>query len=543
MATTSSKTPPVANYSDALIGSSNNDNLVGTSGIHDIWGGAGGNDTMTGAATSTLFWWQKSDGNDIITDTANNGHNAVYLYDIDPQSLNLYTSNGNLFVQGNRNSSLELQNWMTETSANRIQSFILANKVDYAWNNGSGANVDLSSPIYAENNIHTLVSCDTGNCTLHGGTGNDTIYGGAGNDLITAGSGNDVLWGGSGGADTLIGGAGQDTFEWGKNDGHDVITQATGHDLVDIYNIINPGNVNVQTSGTNLTLQTNSGNSLTIANWQGSGMNNFIFGTANYQLTSNGWVNTHTGTVTALNGSLGTGTTTTTTTTGGTNNNGADDFALLIGINNYQSNPLQGCIKDITDMDTFLQTDSLWKGTNVTMLENSAATQKNILSDITNLAAEVKSDSNIMIDYSGHGYEYTGNLAPYDENDAITPSAVYSDLQTVASKLTTGHITLVLDSCYAGQWVDYFNKVNAGSKYTVIAGCGDNQSGYDLGSAGGAFSSQFIDQGLIGFKADLNKNGSITTQEAYALAMSDKSITSYQQPMMYDGSGGSYILA
>ena len=89
-------------------------------------------------------------------------------------------------------------------------------------------------------------------------------------NIITAGNGNSSLWGGTGGTDTLTGGNGQDIFFFGKNDGADVINNASSSDVVNLYDVSLSdivaanveGNVVSATFNTGATLQINSAENL-----------------------------------------------------------------------------------------------------------------------------------------------------------------------------------------------------------------------------------------------------------------------------------------
>ena len=62
---------------------------------------------------------------------------------------------------------------------------------------------------------------------LNGDAGDDSLYGEAGNDVLDGGAGHDTLYGGAGN-DTLKGAAGDDKYLFGKNDGNDLLIDASG---------------------------------------------------------------------------------------------------------------------------------------------------------------------------------------------------------------------------------------------------------------------------------------------------------------------------
>lgn len=72
-----------------------------------------------------------------------------------------------------------------------------------------------------------------GRDVLSGGLGPDRLYGGAGDDIINGGPDHDIIVGQSGN-DTLTGGESGDLFIATPNSGHDIITDLSGEDVIDV---------------------------------------------------------------------------------------------------------------------------------------------------------------------------------------------------------------------------------------------------------------------------------------------------------------------
>ncbi len=72
------------------------------------------------------------------------------------------------------------------------------------------------------------------------------------------------MGGGAGANDVLTGGSGQDNFFYGKNDGSDVINNASSSDIVYLYDVRLSDITEATTSGNNISLTFNTGNNLQI---------------------------------------------------------------------------------------------------------------------------------------------------------------------------------------------------------------------------------------------------------------------------------------
>ena len=83
-------------------------------------------------------------------------------------------------------------------------------------------------------------------------------------NTITAGSGGSSLWGGSGGNDILTGGNGSDIFFYGKNDGTDVINNASSSDVVNLYDVKLSDITSANVSGRTISATFNTRNTLQI---------------------------------------------------------------------------------------------------------------------------------------------------------------------------------------------------------------------------------------------------------------------------------------
>ncbi|PBK82956.1 hypothetical protein ARMGADRAFT_868749, partial [Armillaria gallica] len=151
-------------------------------------------------------------------------------------------------------------------------------------------------------------------------------------------------------------------------------------------------------------------------------------------------------------------------------------WAVLIGIDEYRSNPLQGCVNDALLMERFLIEDlsvpkhriqSLLGSKKAQATHNNPTTpnRANIIETLTSLIynTSIKHGDNIIIYFSGHGSSYScedycghgvGNieaLCPIDrtdENSSPVPDISDREINIILRQIShaKGHrITFILD--------------------------------------------------------------------------------------------------
>ena len=77
--------------------------------------------------------------------------------------------------------------------------------------------------------------------------------------------------------------------------------------------------------------------------------------------------------------------------------------ALLIGINQYPGQPLNGCVNDITDMADFLVSAQGFVTGDIRLLSDDRATADAIRDRIKWLVAGAAANDTLLLHYSGHG--------------------------------------------------------------------------------------------------------------------------------------------
>lgn len=137
--------------------------------------------------------------------------------------------------------------------------------------------------------------------------------------------------------------------------------------------------------------------------------------------------------------------------------------AVLVGINNYKSAPLRGCVNDVIIMRDILVKKYGVPASSIRLLLDDRATKANIEERLTWLA---KNDAdNKLFYYSGHGAQipvqtYADNIKEVDGmNELLCPSdfnwrgnyILDNKIDSILSKMKEGkHMTMVIDSCHSG---------------------------------------------------------------------------------------------
>jgi len=237
----------------------------------------------------------------------------------------------------------------------------------------------------------------------------------------------------------------------------------------------------------------------------------------------------------------------------------AEDRALIIGINEYEIQPLNGCVTDAENMERVVEEVWGYKASQIKVLFDKEATREAILDAFDNwLIRDTRSGDRVFFYYSGHGTQVDDGdgdeddgqdeaFCPVDCPTAIEKNAITDDEMNKKLKaLSNRQVIFVTDSCHSGtstrslafrestlkvkrilnrkststpssirgiglaesgnNTVDRFKNVIA---YSAVS---PSQKAFDGGPNGGIFTNAFI-KGIKERKADTDGNGKITHGE------------------------------
>lgn len=156
-------------------------------------------------------------------------------------------------------------------------------------------------------------------------------------------------------------------------------------------------------------------------------------------------------------------------------------FALLVGINDYPSNQLNGCLTDVRSMQILLEHRYGFDPKDTLVLTDAQATRQAILSAFeTHLIAQAKPGDVVVFHFSGHGHMVldsdpnpgftynnkgvNGTIIPADFKQG-EPGNIRSimghTLFLLMSALKTENVTVILDSCHSGGGLRGNTKIRA----------------------------------------------------------------------------------
>ena len=151
--------------------------------------------------------------------------------------------------------------------------------------------------------------------------------------------------------------------------------------------------------------------------------------------------------------------------------------ALLVGINAYPGNELQGCVNDVADMADFLVSHCGFDEPDIRLITDGRATTAAILERLNWLTDKAGPGDRLFFHYSGHGAQFplrdaNGNVTRVDE--CICPVDFdWTEEHAIRDKqfhdyfanLPKGTVfTWVSDSCFSGDLLRGFPPANRKAK-------------------------------------------------------------------------------
>jgi hypothetical protein len=189
----------------------------------------------------------------------------------------------------------------------------------------------------------------------------------------------------------------------------------------------------------------------------------------------------------------------------------AGNHALLIGVGEYPSQPLEGPTYDVAALQEVLHERWDFKSSEIKTLVNEQATKNRILTEIDGLYARTKPGDNVFLYFSGHGTSSldtdiraplpttSGAFIPFDVAGVKTRAELMERLVIGREDLRPRfkefddngrHLFVVIDACYSGNTVrGAFKKNKLPERHLSLNSLVSKSFGSDLDS-----SEQWKDQ-------------------------------------------------
>jgi hypothetical protein len=255
--------------------------------------------------------------------------------------------------------------------------------------------------------------------------------------------------------------------------------------------------------------------------------------------------------------------------------NERDNWAITVGVSDYQDNEIEDLpYADDGAIELCNKLKEIWPEDHVKLLVDENATKSNIESAIKDwLAPKETAESVLLFFFSGHGG--TGpDVAPYDETDGedeyICPydtatgdydSIILDDtLDTWLDSLDSNHISVFLDSCHSGGFIDKateeefplsdrgdgFARDLSKGGHVIITASAETESSWEYAALQNGVFTYYLLEALNNLELlDGNGDNEISAEEIFTYV--EPLVSTYdedhpQHPQMYDGYEGELTL-
>lgn len=203
--------------------------------------------------------------------------------------------------------------------------------------------------------------------------------------------------------------------------------------------------------------------------------------------------------------------------------------ALIIGIDEYNEAPLNGCVNDAYSIAQLLETNEdgspNFDVQFVPNIENKADMIE-LIDDLFTGKSEIA-----LLYFSGHGTDYNGGYLVTPDYVGKDYGISMSNLLSIANKSECINKIIILDCCYSGRFgelgISKSTESLLGEGLTIMSASERNQVAIET-DGNGVFTSLLI-QGLRGGAADIS--GNVTPASLYSFV--DQSLGGWQQRPLF----------
>ncbi|MCJ7670174.1 MAG: caspase family protein [Dehalococcoidia bacterium] len=227
-------------------------------------------------------------------------------------------------------------------------------------------------------------------------------------------------------------------------------------------------------------------------------------------------------------------------------------YAIIVGISNYPdtANDLEYCDDDALDISNALTMLYGYNSSNIHLLLNMDASFNATRDAINDIKSKAVAGDEVVFFFSGHGTKGKANdgdmektdeaIVSHDGNPSGSLIAIWDgQLRDWFAGFNTSRIIFIFDSCLAGGMTD----LQAPGRVINMA-CSESGVSYEgYWEENGQFTYFFVDQGMLGGKADRYDNipgvADVTIEEAFDYAKANCQV---QKPTISDSFSNDLLL-
>lgn len=206
--------------------------------------------------------------------------------------------------------------------------------------------------------------------------------------------------------------------------------------------------------------------------------------------------------------------------------------ALVVGIDEYQTSPLYGCVNDAVEVAKLLSINGDGTPNFDLKLKPNIKTKAELLDLLHSLFCEGESDIALFY-FAGHGTdESTGSIVTPDHSGRDF-GITMTEILAMANRSKSKNKVIILDCCFSGKLGDLglseSTEAYLGSGVTIMTASDRDEFASEDGITGHGVFTELLIQGLKGGAADVG--GNITPASLYSFV--DQSLGPWEQRPLF----------
>lgn len=206
--------------------------------------------------------------------------------------------------------------------------------------------------------------------------------------------------------------------------------------------------------------------------------------------------------------------------------------ALVVGIDNYSTAPLSGCVNDADEIQKLLETNGDGSPNFDVKFEPNVSSKKEMYELLNSLFGTGESDIALFY-FSGHGAGELGGKIVLPDYDGMDLGISMTEILRLANGSKSKNKIIILDCCFSGKmgeagFTDTTESV-VGQGVTIMTASNRDEYAVEDRITGHGVFTELLIQGLLGGAADVG--GNITPASLYSFV--DQSLGAWEQRPLF----------